>query len=67
MTVLYCQAELDRQAFPNRVWERGRGLIFLFPSVAWEYILGCVASCIDTDRNAVKTAFPSGTWERGKG
>jgi hypothetical protein len=22
--VLYCQAELDRQAFPNRVWERGK-------------------------------------------
>jgi hypothetical protein len=27
ITVLYCQAELDRQAFPNRVWEcEKRGL-----------------------------------------
>jgi len=24
MTVAYCQAELDRQAFPNSVWERGK-------------------------------------------
>ena len=38
--------------------------VFLFPSVAWEYILGCVASCVDADRDAIKTAFPSDTWER---
>jgi hypothetical protein len=26
ITVLYCQAELDLQAFPNRVWERDLNL-----------------------------------------
>jgi hypothetical protein len=30
ITVMYCQAELDQQAFPNRVWERGKRALLVY-------------------------------------